>query len=384
MNTKPYSLFSSYTTIISLVVLFLLTIWWILLRPFSPTPENESIRNIWGGIYQVMAYLGGISGLLIAKKWGGRKSILGKSILAFSIGLLCQGFGQSVYTFYLFDLHIAAPYPSLGDIGYFGTIPFYIYGVILLAKVNNISVSLKSYIKKIQALLLPLAMLLISYFFFLKGYEFDWSNKLKIFLDFGYPFGQTIYVSIALLIFIFSRKILGGILRFPILFLLIALIAQYVSDFIFLYQNNAGSWYVAGVNDYLYLISYFLMTIAIVYIGNMFQQIRSENAVASSPHPEINTPNDKLFNQILVEIIKRQERIAGHLAWEQVRRIENIIVNDETIVNVSINGDPKKAIDQLVYSYKNLFGDIAVDVSKSAVRYLTAELPSDQVPDSLK
>ena len=47
-------------------------------------------------------------------------------------------------------------------------------------------------------------------------------------------------------------------------------------------------------------------------------------------------------------------------------------------------GDPKKAIDQLVYNYKNLFGDLAVEVSKNAVYYLVAELPKDQVPDSLK
>jgi hypothetical protein len=126
------------------------------------------------------------------------------------------------------------------------------------------------------------------------------------------------------------------------------------------------------------------MAMAIIYIGNAFQQIRSENSPASAVHPETGTPADKIFNQIVVEIIKRQARVGGSLTWEQVKKVQDIKINDETTFNVSITGDPKKAIDQLVNNYKNLFGDLAVEVSKNAVYYLVAELPKDQVPDSLK
>ena len=221
-----------------------------------------------------MAYWGGFNGLLIAKKWGGVRSLVGRSILAFSLGLLCQGLGQSVYTFYLFHLHIEAPYPSLGDFGYFGTIPFYIYGVILLARISGVKISLKSYGKKIQALLIPLAMILISYFLFLRHYTFNFSVPVKTFLDFGYPLGQSIYVSLAILVFVFSKKILGGIMRLPILLLLIALVFQYLSDYIFLYQFNNEQWYVGGINDFMYLLSYFLMTTSLIYIGHVFSKIQ--------------------------------------------------------------------------------------------------------------
>ena len=87
MKTKKHSLLTRPITIIVLIVFISLTIWWISLSPFNPTAESEGARNIWGGVYQVLAYLGGIVGLVMSKKWGGRKSLLGKSILAFSASL---------------------------------------------------------------------------------------------------------------------------------------------------------------------------------------------------------------------------------------------------------------------------------------------------------
>ncbi len=275
MNLQKHSLFGSPIAVIIVILFAILMSWWILLNPFNPIPETESVRNIWGGIYQIMAYIGGISGIFIARKWGGIKSFLGKSIFALSIGLLCQGFGQSVYTYYLFSQHIAAPYPSLGDLGYFGTIPFYIYGVILLSHISGIKLSLKSYRNKLLALIIPVAMLSICYFLFLQNYSFDFSTPLKTFLDFGYPLGQAIYVSIAILVFMFSKNVLSGIMRVPILFLITALILQFFSDYIFLFQFNAGNWYVGGINDFMYLLSYFLMAISLIQLGTVFDHIKN-------------------------------------------------------------------------------------------------------------
>lgn len=275
MNSKKHSLINSPIAIFSFLVMIVLTAWWIFLSPLNPTDESENARNLWGGIYQIMAYIGGISGLFMAMRWGGIKSLLGRSIMAFSIGLLCQGFGQSVYTYYLFQLHIAAPYPSLGDIGYFGTIPFYIYGAVLLTKISGVQLSLNSYKQKIQAFIIPVIMLLLGYFLFLQHYVFDFSAPVKTLLDFGYPLGQAIYVSLAILALTFSRKILGGVMRKPISFLLIALIFQFLSDYIFLYQFNAGNWYVGGINDFMYLCSYFLMTLSLIYFGITFEKIKN-------------------------------------------------------------------------------------------------------------
>ena len=120
-------------------------------------------------------------------------------------------------------------------------------------------------------------MLIISYIIFLRNYEFDWTNKIKIFLDFGYPLGQAIYVSLAVLTLILTAKVLGGIMKKPVILFLVALIMQYVSDFNFLFQANNGSWYVGGIGDFLYMLSYLLMTLSIIQIGYSLRSLKESN-----------------------------------------------------------------------------------------------------------
>jgi hypothetical protein len=266
-------LLKSKTAIIAFLLLILFTGWWLMNGPFNPLEETEKARHLWGGLYQVMAYFGAVIGLYSAKKWGGFKSILGKAIIFLSLGLLLQGFGQTVYTYFLFAKGIEAPYPSIGDIGYFGTIPFYIAGVIFLARVVGARFSFNSLKNYVIAVIIPVVALSVSYWMFLRGYEFDWSSPLTIFLDFGYPLGQAVYVSIAILVLLFSRKVLGGIMRNTIWLLLFALIVQYLSDYVFLYQNSNELWYVGGINDYMYLFSYFLMTISLIKLGVVFNSV---------------------------------------------------------------------------------------------------------------
>ncbi len=254
-------------------ILVVLSIWWIYIYSLG-TSSTEYIRQIWAAIYQVMAIYGGIVGLIISRRWGGYKSVIGKSIIFFSIGLFFQSFGQSVYSYFIFK-GIPTPYPSIGDIGFFGSVICYIIAVYYLAKISGLKYNFKSLGGKLITLLIPIGMLVFSYFFFLNGYEFDWSNKLKIFLDFGYPFGQALYVSLAIIALLMCQKSLGGIMKKPILFLVFALIFQYFSDFMFLCQANRGTWYVGGINDYMYFVSYFIMTLGLIYIGGIFTKIQN-------------------------------------------------------------------------------------------------------------
>ncbi len=255
------------------LVFFLgLTTWWITIvaHDLRDTIDNNAFTLI----YPLLSLAGGVAGLVYAKKWGGFKSILGTALSLFSIGLLAQFFGQAAYAYYIYIKHIDVPYPSIGDLGYFGSVIFYIIGAYFLAKVTGLQRSAHSLLSKFYFFAIPVAMLVVSYVVFLKGYEFDPTQTFKMFLDFGYPLGQAIYVSIAIIALILSRRVMGGIMSKPILFLIFALIFQYFSDFMFLYQANAETWYVGGVNDFMYFTSYFLMTIALVNIGEMFQRIK--------------------------------------------------------------------------------------------------------------
>ena len=252
-----------------------LTLWYLYIHHIG-LGGTLTVRQIWGSSYQILAILGGITGLFVARTWG-YKSIFGKAILFFAIGLLLQSFGQTVDSFYNFFLNATIPYPSLGDVGFFGSVIAYIIASMYLLKATGISVSIKSVKGKLLAISVPLIILVACYFFFLQGYQFDWTNKLKIFLDFGYPLGQATYVSVALLSYLSSKNYFGGTLRLPFVFLVVALVFQYFSDFTFLYQANAGTWYVGGLNDYLYFVSYTIMTLALIYFGGVHKAILNQD-----------------------------------------------------------------------------------------------------------
>lgn len=257
---------------VAVVFFVLVFVWWISIYPVS---GKSSFNNyIFAGTYGLMAFWGGIWGISIAKHWGGFKSVIGKAIIMLSIGLLFQEFGQIVFTAYYFLLKVEIPYPSLADLGFFGSIPFYIFGIFFLAKAAGSQFVLKKMHGKMQAFLLPAIMLITSYFAFLQKYEFDWSNPLKIFLDFGYPLGQAIYVSIALLTYTLSKNILGGIMKSKIFFFLVAFLMQYISDYNFLLQNIRGSWVNGAYGDYLYFVAYFLMTMGILQMQTVYKQLK--------------------------------------------------------------------------------------------------------------
>jgi len=255
------------------VALFVVgVIWWVGLKL---TVEPDHIQNqVFAAVYGVMALLGGIWGIVSARAWGGWKSVMGKAIYLLSFGLLAQEFGQLTYSYYIYFQHIEVPYPSIGDIGYFGSIIFYIFAVFYLGKATGSGVTLRAFRNKIQAVLIPVVLLIASYFAFLRGYEFDWSAPLTVFLDFGYPFGQALYLALAISIYLFSRKVLGGVMKKPTIFLLFALVFQYFSDYVFLYQANRGIWYAGGVNDFMYFVSYTLMAFGLIQLGVMAARLR--------------------------------------------------------------------------------------------------------------
>lgn len=250
-----------------------LTVWFMILvfRGFDPDSQNS---QIWSATYQIIAWLGALSGLYFASLWGGWKSLMGRANLAFALGLLAQSFGQSVFSFFFYS-GIEAPYPSVADIGFFGSIPLYIYGITLLARASGVNFSFRLFARKIQAVLIPAGMLALSYFIFLRDYEFDWEQPLTIFLDFGYPFGQAIYISLAIVTYLLARNFLGGLMKTPIVLFITALFIQYIADYVFLYQISRGT-YVGGLEiDFLYLLAYFVMALSLIKLGSVFYKIKN-------------------------------------------------------------------------------------------------------------
>lgn len=240
-----------------------------------PQTRNIKVLDFYETTYTLMALWGGVWGLVISRSWGFVRSIMGRAIIVLSLGLLAQVFGQIVYSYYVYVAGVEIPYPSLGDVGYFGSVLLYTYGVYLLAKASGVKLGLKSISNKIIAVIIPLVMLIIGYALFLQSYEFDLSDPVRVFLDFGYPLGQAIYVSLAFLTLLLSRGLLGGVMRDKILFLIVALVAQFFADYVFLYQVSRGTWELGGINEFMYLIAYFLMALGIIQLNSVVKSLKN-------------------------------------------------------------------------------------------------------------
>jgi hypothetical protein len=89
-----------------------------------------------------------------------------------------------------------------------------------------------------------------------------------------------------------------------------------------------------------------------------------------------------VYSEMAVKIIAQQESIIGPVAIEQASKVSGIKV-DWTKKSVMISGDEAAAIDKLVGKYKELFGQISVEVCKEAASKLTPKLGNQPVPKSL-
>src|SRR3990167_1198905 len=262
---------SSTAKLIIIVTFSIFAVWWLILQLFSE--PSDFALELFSGLYGLTALFGGIIGIKISKKWGGWKSYLGRALLMLSVGLLLQEFGQIAYSLYTLILHNEIPYPSIGDIGYFGAIPAFIYGTWLIGRTVNAKYSLKTLLSRLQALILPIVVVGGTYWYFLKDYSADGISPLVVILDHGYPIGPAIYISLAVIVFMSSRKYLSGLLRPAILATLLALTFQYLTDFVFLYQNHNETWVTAGFNEFMYLFAYFVMALALIRFNSVLTKL---------------------------------------------------------------------------------------------------------------
>lgn len=254
---------------VTIALFFVLSVWWVII--FLSGTTDASTNHAFGFLYGGFSLWGGVLGFHVARKWGGFKSVMGKAILYLTLGLLLQAFGQYSFWYINYFLKIAVPYPGIPDIGYFGTIPFYIFAAVLLARVSGVKVSMKSYASKVQAIIIPLIILGIGYFLFLRDYSFQEVSFLQIFLDYGYPLGQATYISIGILTFSLSRGILGGIMKSRIVFIILAFFLQFLADYIFIFYHEL--YFPASFIDYFYLLAYAVMSLSIIELKTVIKKI---------------------------------------------------------------------------------------------------------------
>lgn len=241
---------------------FILLLWWFKLLISG---QRDGFENyLFGAAYPILALVGGIYGILISRIYGGWSSIMGRGIIYLSLALLGQVFGQLIWTYYNIIAKVEVPYPSLADLGYISVIPFNILAMWSFAKASGVKLSLQTLSGKVQAILIPLILLIVAYTLFLRDYEVDFSDPIRIFLDFAYPTGEAIYISLAILTYILCRNLLGGVMRQKILFFIFAFTVQFLTDYIFLYSVSREFYYNGGIVDLMYATSFSIYSIALL------------------------------------------------------------------------------------------------------------------------
>jgi len=270
-------------------------VWW---ASFQHVVTKQGLSVQWfGGTYGVLALFGAVAGFTAAHKWGGFKTVLGKALTLFSFGLLAQEAGQLIYTYYIYGAKIQIPYPSWGDAAYFGSVLIYVAAALVLSHLSGVKFSLKENKGRAVAVLVPLVLLSASYWIFLYHHQYDTSKPLTVFLDFGYPMVQAIYISIAITAYLLSLKMLGGVMKNGIRLIVLALTVQYVADFNFVYQSSRGTYLSGKYADLIYLVSYFAMATALLKFRTIHNGLRKKvqatppAPAAPAPTPEAPTPD---------------------------------------------------------------------------------------------
>jgi hypothetical protein len=233
--------------------------------------HNSTNLSYWYSLmFGLVPLFGGFIGMEKAFMWGGFKSAVGKAIFFFSFGLTLWGIGETIWSYYNFVKGVAAPYPSIADLGFAPSIFFWILGTAYFSHATGAMFALRqSHKAKFVAIAAPILLLIPSYFLevrLARGGQLipQGETVVKAVLDIAYPFGDFLALTFAAVIFILSHKYLGGVYRRAIIFLLSGLAVMYAGDTIFSYTTTKGTYYNADWGDLLLAFGLFLMTYGIL------------------------------------------------------------------------------------------------------------------------
>jgi hypothetical protein len=276
-NTKGQSL----ALYLPLLVWAAYLVWWLGIN-FA----NWSSRDNFTDTYSIIALTGAFSGIMVAKKWGLFKSSFGRALGYLSAGLVMQFFGQLIYGLYFRLGNVELAFPSVGDIPFLFTGIFYGLGVYNLLKV----IVFKGGIFKPRTVLFlgviaTISTLCLAYAAFLHLAIHDERGAIYSVVNAAYPLIQVFYFLLGLVALMQAKRIAGGKMFYPVVAVLVALVAQYLADFSFLYQSYHDTWEAASSNDLFYVIAYGLMAYAILTIDKTRRKVLNspvENATKGS------------------------------------------------------------------------------------------------------
>ena len=241
----------------------LITIFWSWIHLSGLT--SGFYNYLYSFLFGLVPFFGGILAMNTSRVWGGFMSSMGKAVFFIGLGIFLWGLGENIWSYYNFFLGVAAPYPSLADLGFAPSIFFYGLGIAYLAKVTGAKFGLQNPLAKWLVILAMIGVTILSYYILVvvaRGGVIVPAGEplLKAILDIAYPLGDFIGLSLAVIISGLSFSYLGGRYKFDILALLFGLAVMFVGDSVFSYSTIVNTYYNANFGDLILALGMFLLT----------------------------------------------------------------------------------------------------------------------------
>ena len=224
----------------------------------APTQITLSLIPVCGALY----------GLYNARKWGGLKTVLGKTLTFLSLGTLSWGLGVGIWLIYIYVLGIVdVPYPSVADFVYMLSQVFWSVGTLSLAGAIGAKYTLRSKKGKWLLVVVPLLCMAFSYYLLITvarngSIELN-TDAMKTFFDFYYPIGTAVSLAIVAAIYVLAHEYLGGFYKNTIYILFLGFLVQYFGDFLYTLSTNNETYFNGHWTDVLFTTSMFLLSFAI-------------------------------------------------------------------------------------------------------------------------
>lgn len=254
---------------ICLIFMIAISLFWAVLHISGAT--DTFYNYLYSFLFGLIPLFGGALAMLHAKEWGGLKSAVGNAVFFIGLGIFLWGSGEMIWSYYNFFQGVAAPYPSLADIGFAPSIFFYGIGAMYLSKATGAKFGLRSTLARVCTVVAPIIIFLFSYYVLVvvaRGGVLIPSGEtpLKTILDIVYPLGDFIGLTIALVISGLSFKYLGGHYILDITAILLGLGVMYIADSVFSYTTTVGTYFNGNVGDLLLSIGTFLLAFGVLGI----------------------------------------------------------------------------------------------------------------------
>ncbi len=221
----------------------------------------------------VIPLYAGVIALVSAERWHGLKGLVGKGIFFLGLGLVFWGAGELVWSYYNFFAGVAAPYPSLADLGFAPSTFFYCAGVVYLLRAAGADAGLsRKYAKPLMAGMI-VVMFVVSYYLLIvvarSGVLVTQGDPiLKSVLDVSYPVGDFISLTLSVVISGLSFRYLTKEYRTGVVALLFGLATMFAADTIFSYTTTKGTYFNGDFGDLVFTIGTFLLAFGVLAFCN--------------------------------------------------------------------------------------------------------------------